>query len=175
MNSVTCGDKIATTFTLMKYYSLLLKIKVMKVQIIRTGKNIFSGILMISMMLLMASCSSTESFLNSSVVPAATGKVKVKKDGNQNYVIKVQINDLADVQRVQSSKDTYVLWMETERGKNENMGQLKSSTSFFSKQHVASLETVSSFKPVRFFITAENGIDVRYPDSVEILKTNKFN
>lgn len=140
----------------------------------RKARNFFSGIMMITMMLFIASCSSTEPFLNSSVVPAATGKVKVKKDGNQNYVIKVQIEDLADVERLQTSKDTYVLWMETDRGTNENLGQLKSSSSFFSKQHVASLETVSSYKPVRFFVTAENGSDVRYPDSVEILKTKTF-
>lgn len=145
----------------------------MKTQI-HTGKKFFSGIIFISMLFFIASCSSSEPFLNSSVVPAATGNVKVKKDGNQNYVIKVQIDDLADVERLQSSKDTYVLWMETERGNNENLGQLISSTSFLSNQHVASLETVSSFKPVRFFVTAENGIDVRNPDSVEILKTNTF-
>src|SRR5690606_29028400 len=120
----------------------------MKSHLHRIGKKIFSGILIITLMLLMASCSSSEQFLNSSVVPAATGKVKMKQDGNQNYVIKVQIDDLADVERLQSSKDTYVLWMETDRGTNENMGQLKSSTSFLSKQHGASLETVSSYKPI---------------------------
>ncbi|MFW6351330.1 MAG: hypothetical protein ACOC2E_03000 [Bacteroidota bacterium] len=147
----------------------------MKTQLHRTGKIFFSGFIMISMMLFIASCSSTEPFLNSSIVPAATGNVKVKKDANQNYVIKVQIDDLADVERLQSSKDTYVLWMETDRGNNENLGQLISSTSFFSKQHGASLETITSYKPVRFFVTAENGIDVRYPDSEEILKTNTFN
>lgn len=147
----------------------------MKNQLQRTGKIIFSGIIMITMMFFIASCSSTEPFLNSSVVPSATGNVKVKKDGNQNYVIKVQINDLAEVERLQTSKDTYVLWMETDRGNNENLGQLKSSTSFLSKQHVASLETVTSYKPVRFFVTAENGIDVRYPDSEKILQTDTFN
>ncbi len=146
----------------------------MKTQLHRTGNKSFSGFVIITMMLFMASCVSTESFLNSSVVPAATGKVKVKKDGNQNYVIKVQIEDLADVERLQTSKDTYVLWMETDRGTNENLGQLKSSSGFFSKQKVATLETVSSFKPVRFFVTAENGIDVRYPNSQEILRTNRF-
>jgi hypothetical protein len=134
-----------------------------------------SGIIMITMMLFIVSCSSTEPFLNSSVVPGASGNVKVKKDGNQNYVIKVQIDDLADVERLQTSKDTYVLWMETDRGNNENLGQLISSTSFFSKQHTASLETVTSYKPVRFFVTAENGIDVRYPSPVEVLTTNRFN
>lgn len=146
----------------------------MKSHLHRIEKKIISGIFIITLMLLMASCSSSEQFLNSSVVPAATGKVKMKQDGNQNYVIKVQIDDLADVERLQSSKDTYVLWMETDRGTNENMGQLKSSTSFLSKQHGASLETVSSYKPIRFYVTAENGIDVRYPDSVEIMTTNKF-
>ncbi len=147
----------------------------MKTLLNQTGKYFITGFIMISMMLFIASCTSSEPFLNSSVVPAATGNVKVKKDANQNYVIKVQIDDLADVERLQSSKDTYVLWMETDAGNNENLGQLKSSTSFFSKQHGASLETITSYKPVRFFVTAENGIDVRYPDSEEILKTNRFN
>lgn len=144
----------------------------MKTQLQRTGKNFFTGIIMILGMLVIASCSSTESFLNSSVVPAATGTVKVKKDKNENYAIKVEIKDLADVERLQTSKDTYVLWMETENGRKENLGQLVSSSSFLSKQHVASLETITSYKPLRFFVTAENGIDVRYPDSMEILKTN---
>lgn len=146
----------------------------MKTQLQRTGKNFFTGIIMILGMLVIASCSSTESFLNSSVVPAATGTVKVKKDKNENYAIKVEIKDLADVERLQTSKDTYVLWMETENGRKENLGQLVSSSSFLSKQHVASLETITSYKPLRFFVTAENGIDVRYPDSMEILKTNTF-
>lgn len=138
-------------------------------------KNFFPGILMIVVMLLVASCASSESFLNSSVVPAATGKVKVKTDNNQNYVIKVQIDDLAAVERLQTSKETYVVWMETERGNTENLGQLISSTGFLKKQHTASLETISSFRPVRIFVTAENGLDIRYPDSVEILTTDRFN
>ena len=141
----------------------------------RTGKKKFTGIIVLLGMLIIASCSSTESFLNSSVVPAATGTVKVKKDKNENYAIKVEIKDLADVERLQTSKDTYVLWMETENGRKENLDQLVSSNSFLSKQNVASLQTITSYKPLRFFVTAENGIDVRYPDSMEILKTNTFN
>jgi hypothetical protein len=137
-------------------------------------KNSFIGILLITIMFFVASCASSHSFLNSSVVPGAKGKVKVKTDNNQNYVIKVQIDDLAEVERLQTSKETYVVWMETEKGNTENLGQLYSSTGFLSKRHTASLETVSSFKPVRIFVTAENGLDVRYPDSVEVLTTDKF-
>lgn len=106
-----------------------------------------------------------------SVVPAAKGTVKVKQDNNKNYVIDVKIQDLAEIERLQSTKQTYVVWMETDRGNTENVGQLKSSRSFLSKQKTASLQTVSSFQPVKIYVTAESGIDVRYPGNQIILTT----
>lgn len=140
----------------------------------KLAKGYFLSILAVSVMFLFPSCSQKVMFLNSSVVPAAQGSVKVKQDNNTNYDIKVEINDLAEVERLEPSKQTYVVWMETNRGKTENLGQLKSSDSFFSKQKTASLETVSSYKPVKIFVTAENGVDVRYPGSQIILTTNDF-
>jgi len=137
-------------------------------------KKFFLGILMTTMVLLVASCATNESFLNSSVVPAAKGSVKVKKDNNNNYQINLEIKDLAQVERLQSSKQMYVVWMETEKGVYENLGQLHSSTGFLSKQHKASLESSSPYKPVRIFVTAENESKVQYPDSKEILTTDKF-
>jgi hypothetical protein len=115
------------------------------------------------MLFLSTACSQKVTFLNSSVVPAAKGTVKVKQDNNnKNYVIQVEIQDLAEVERLQVSKQSYVVWMETDRGNTENLGQLNSSSSFFSKQKTASLETVSSYKPRKIFVTAESGSDVRY-------------
>jgi hypothetical protein len=136
--------------------------------------GIFFSILVVSVIFLTTACVQKVTFLNSSVVPAAKGSVKVKKDYNKNYVIEVEIEDLVEVERLQPSKQTYVVWMETDRGKAENLGQLKSSRSFFSKQKTASLKTVSSFKPVKIFVTAENGIDVRYPESQIVLTTDNF-
>ena len=129
---------------------------------------------MIALMLIIVSCTKSETFLNSPVVPAATGKVKVKKDNNNNYTVKVIINDLAEVGRLKTPKQTYVVWMETEKGDTQNLGQLKSSTKFMSKQHTASLEATSPFKPVRIFVTAENESHVRYPDQEVILTTDTF-
>lgn len=126
------------------------------------------------MMSFSTACAPKVTFLNSSVVPAAKGWVKVKQDNNKNYVIKVEIEDLAEVERLQSSKQTYVVWMETDRGNTENLGQLKSSKSFLSKQKTASLETVSSFKPGKIFITAEEGINIHYPGNQIILTTDNF-
>jgi hypothetical protein len=136
--------------------------------------NTFFSILVASMLFLSTACVKKVTFLNSSVVPSAKGTVKVKQDNNKNYVIEVEIEDLVEVERLQPSKQTYVVWMETDRGNAENLGQLKSSRSFFSKQKTASLETVSSFKPVKIFVTAENGIDVRYPESQIVLTTDNF-
>jgi len=143
-------------------------------QLHQMKRNFFSGILMVAMMFIIASCATSESFLNSSVVPGATGKVKVKRDKNQNYVINLEVADLAAVDKLQTSKQMYVVWMETERGNFENLGQMQTSTGFMKKQRTASLETVSSFKPIRFFITAENEKNARYPDRETILTTDTF-
>lgn len=137
-------------------------------------KGTLFSILVVSMMFFSTACAQKVTFLNSSVVPAAKGTVKVKQDKNENYLIKVEIEDLAEVERLQSSKQTYVVWMETDRGNTENLGQLISSKSFFSKQKTASLETVSSYKPIKIFITAEEGINVNYPGTQVILTTDNF-
>lgn len=143
-------------------------------ELVQLTKKFSTGILLVTMLFIIASCATNASFLNSSVVPAATGKVKVKKDSNKNYMIKVEIDDLAAVERLQTSKQTYVVWMETEKGNTENLGQLKSSKGFMSKQRTASLEATSPFKPVRIFVTAENESNERYPDQETILTTNTF-
>lgn len=151
-----------------------------QVQKSKTGKskyfmnNIALGITIILFMLFMTSCARKATFQTSSVVPAAQGTVKVKTDNNKNYVIDVQIKDLADVSRLQPPKESYVVWMETEQGKTEKLGQLLSSKSFLSKQMTADLQTVSSYKPVKIFVTAENGSNVQYPDRKVVLTTERF-
>ena len=137
-------------------------------------KGILAVVFMVLMIIPFTSCAKKFPFLTSSVVPGAQGYVTVTKDNNKNYIIKVVISDLAEVDRVNSSKTTYVVWMKTDEGNTENLGQLKSSTSFLSKRHTASLETVSSYKPVKIFITTENGSNAQYPGEQEILTTENF-
>lgn len=140
----------------------------------RPAKSIFLTIFVLVMVIPFTSCAKKYTFLNSTVVPAAKGFVKVKKDNNMNYIIKVEVSDLAEVERVQASKTTYVVWMETDEGNIENQGQLKSSTSFLSRRHTASLETASSYKPVKIFITTEKGVNVQFPARQLVLTTEKF-
>ncbi|QEC70319.1 hypothetical protein FRZ67_21510 [Panacibacter ginsenosidivorans] len=120
------------------------------------------------------SCSRKVSFNNSSVVPAAEGSVKVKKDKNSNYAISINIERLADASRLQPAREYYVVWIETENNGIKNIGQLKSSSSLFSNALKGSLETVTSFKPKKVFITAENNTNIQYPGEQVVLSTNNF-
>jgi hypothetical protein len=139
-----------------------------------TRKSILLAVFAVMMTIIFTSCEQKITFLNSTVVPGADGYVKVKKDNNQNYIIKIEVSDLAEVERVQASKTSYVVWMETDEGNAENLGQLKTSTGFLSKRHKGSMETVSSYKPVRIFITTEEGLNVQYPGRQVVLTTENF-
>ena len=70
-------------------------------------------------------------FSTSSVVPAAEGSVKVKKDGNNNYKIDLSVTHLAEAKRHTPPRETYVVWMETEKNGRKNIGQLRMSSGLF--------------------------------------------
>jgi hypothetical protein len=137
-------------------------------------KNIFPGIFILMILFSLISCTTSVSFLSSSVVPAARGSVKIKRDNNKNYVIQISLTDLAEASRLQPSKVTYIVWMITDRDLTKNIGQLNSSKGFMSKQLKGSFKTVSSDKPVKVFITAEDDAAVQYPGTQVILSTDKF-
>jgi len=120
------------------------------------------------------SCGKKIMFQTSSVVPAARGEVKVKKDDNKNYVISIKINGLAEANRLEPSSNVYVVWMETDDSKAKNIGQIKSDSKMLSSKLKATFETVTAFKPKKIFITAEDNADVQYPRNQLVLETNKF-
>ena len=122
----------------------------------------------------LTSCSQKIAFQNSTVVPAAQGKVTIKKDSNKNYAIKIKISNLAEVQRLQPAKNVYVVWKETEENNIKNIGRIKSDSGFLSSKLKATFETVTSFKPTKVFITGEDNQDVSYPGYQMVLTTNKF-
>jgi hypothetical protein len=121
-----------------------------------------------------SACSKKVNFLTSDVVPAARGYVTVKSDNNNNYVIQVFLSSLAEVQRLEPAKETYVVWMETDKHVTKNLGQIKSSSSLLSKKLKATFESVSALKPVKVFITAENDASLQYPGTQVVLSTDRF-
>lgn len=114
------------------------------------------------------------SFLISDAAPAARGNVVIRHDKNNNTVIKIEITDLAEVSRLSPPRQTYIIWMLNDQDIAVNLGKLNSSTSMLSKKLTASFETVSSNKPIKIFITAEDDANIQFPGTQLILTTARF-
>ncbi len=121
---------------------------------------------------LLLSCSKKMMFASSSVVPAAEGSVKYKKDKNNNYHIDMKVLHLANSNKLTPARSTYVVWMETQNNGVKNLGQLKSSDGLLSNTLKGSLNSVTAFEPKSFFITAEDDSNLSYPGTEVVLKTN---
>jgi hypothetical protein len=65
--------------------------------------------------------------------------------------------------------------MDTENSGVKNIGQINSSTGFLSSKLKASFKTVSSFKPTKVFITAEDDGNTQIPGMYVELTTNYLN
>lgn len=113
-------------------------------------------------------------FSISSVVPAARGYVKIGRDNNQNYIIKIEISNMAEAGRLQPPKLTYIVWMVSDDASTMNMGQIKSSVTLLTKRLKASFETTTPYKPTQIFITAEDDPGYQLPGAQIILTTKRF-
>lgn len=119
------------------------------------------------------SCAKKMNFQTSNIAPAARGYAKVKKDKNNNYHVEINVTNLAEPKRLNPSRDTYVVWIETVNGL-QNAGRMGSSSSLLSKTLKANLTAVTLNKPTRVFITAENDGNTSFPGSDIVLSTNSF-
>lgn len=131
---------------------------------------LFSAILIFSA----SSCAQKIAFAPSSIVPAAQGSVKVKTDSNKNHTIQVDLFNLAEPTKLQPPKQLYIVWMLTDQNETKNIGQIKTSSGTFSKSLKASFQTVTSFKPIKIFITAEDDPNIQVPGWEVILSTDQF-
>ncbi|MBO9199410.1 MULTISPECIES: hypothetical protein [Niastella] len=116
----------------------------------------------------------TVRFVTSTVVPEAEGSVKVRKDKNKNYEIDIHVDHLADPKKLTPSKKTYVVWIETKESGPKNIGQLHTGSSMLSKAKKADISSVSTYKPSRVFITAEDNPAIESPGTQVVLTTDTF-
>jgi len=138
------------------------------------SKKLFLGVLAVTLFATLYSCARKTTFLTSQVVPAARGSVKVKTDNNNNYNVKIKISGLAEAKRLEPAKQVYVVWLQSDENLTKNLGQINSGSGMLSKSLKASFETVTAFKPVKIYITAEDDSHVQYPGTHIILSTSDF-
>jgi hypothetical protein len=136
--------------------------------------NLFKATIILGIVFSLISCGQTVRFVTSTVVPAAEGKVKIKKDDNNNYGIEIEIKNLAEPNKLTPARKTYVVWMNDSNNQSKNLGQLTTSSGLFSSTLKASFKTVSPIKPTRIFITAEDSGTPVTPGSQVVLNTDSF-
>lgn len=136
-------------------------------------KKFNSIALMLFLALTLGACSDKMTFQNSSVVPAASGDVKVKKDKNDNYQITVNVANLAEPKNLSPSRDVYLVWMESDRNLTKKLGQIKIGSGMFSKGLTGQVTATEAEKPERVFITAENDADTMSPSTNVVLTTGR--
>lgn len=132
------------------------------------------NLLVALMFVTLASCSKTVRFQTSTVVPAAIATIKLSKDDNKNNRIAMTVTNLADPSRLSPPRKTFVVWMQTKSNGIKNIGQLISETSYFSSARKATLTTTTPFKPIKFFVTAEDNVNIQYPGNQLVLTTDDF-
>ena len=132
-------------------------------------KKIFLGFLTVMIMLPFSLQAEKIPFLQSSRAPAAEGYVKVKNDRNKNYVIKIRIEHLAEIEDLEPAKQTYVVWMDIDGDITKNIGRINSTNNL-----KVSFKTVTSYQPIKIFITTEEDENAQEPSWNIILTTDNF-
>ncbi len=131
-------------------------------------KNTYAFLPVVVILFTLGSCTPKMTFLTSAKVPAATGSVKVKKDKNNNYIVNLEVVNLAAPDRLDPPRQVYVVWADLGQNTIKKLGLLKPSSR---KDLKASLSAPSASEPVRVFITAERDTEIQYPTGDEILAT----
>ncbi len=132
-------------------------------------KDTFKFISFIFAAVLISACSRNIVFPTSEVVPAAEAVLKIEENKSNNYEVKLEVENLAEARRLTPSRKNYVVWMVTEKHGTINIGNLK-----VNRKNKAELETVTPYKPIRVFVTAEDGDQVALPSTQVVLDTGRF-
>jgi hypothetical protein len=143
-------------------------------QSLNLKRNFFLAVTAATALFYLSSCATKINFMASPVVPGAEGTVKVTRDNNRNYEIKISMTNLAGPNKLLPAKNLYIVWMETHGEGTKNIGQINSSTSLIMRKLTASFETVSALKPSKIFITAENEAGIQIPGEQVVLSTTNF-
>jgi hypothetical protein len=119
--------------------------------------------------ILISACSRNIVFPTSDVVPAAEAVLKIDENKSNNYEVKLEVKNFADPTRLSPSRKNYVVWMVTNKHGTINIGNLR-----VNRKNQAELLTVTPYKPIRIFVTAEDGDRVVLPSTQVVLDSGRF-
>ena len=100
-------------------------------------------------------------------VPAASGKVKVKKDQNGNTDVTLKADHLAQPGMLTPPSTVYVVWFQAEGSNPSNQGQLK-----VGKNLKGEFKATTRLDNFDVFVTAETDPLVKKPTGETVLRAN---
>lgn len=112
---------------------------------------------------LMTSCADTIKFPVSDVTPAADITAKLTKEAEPNYLVTIEAKNLASAERLEPSREIYVIWAISKAGVVRNVGH-------FTQENAETSTYKASFpyQPTEIFITAESHEGNCLPEGIEI-------
>lgn len=132
-------------------------------------KDAFKVLSFIFAAILISACSKNVTFPVSEVVPAAEAVVKVNEDSNGNYEIELEVDNLAEPDRLRPERRYYMVWMVTKEHGTINIGRLD-----INRKNNGELNTNTPYKPIRIFITAEDDKQPVLPSTQVVLNSGEF-
>ena len=132
-------------------------------------KDAFKVLSYIFAAVLLSACSSTINFPVSEVVPAAEARLKVDENDNKNFELELEVENLADADRLTPARKHYVVWMVTKKHGTINIGNLD-----INRKNKGSLKTSTAYEPIRVFITAEDAQKPVVPSTQIVLDSGEF-
>lgn len=124
-------------------------------------------LLLFTIMVMMSACSTSKAkFPVSNVTPAADISAKKSVDKQNNYVLEITANNLAEANRMNPPGNNYSVWIKTKEHGVRNVGQLNVDNAQKTK-----FKTLTPFDFNEVFITVENQGDLTYPRGIEISRT----
>ena len=103
---------------------------------------------------------------SSQAVPAASGKVDVKKDKNGNREVTIKTEHLAQPGMLTPPASTYVIWFQEQNGEPMNQGELKVEKSLKSE-----FKATTHFENFDVFVTSEGDPRTKSPSGQVVLRT----
>ncbi len=116
-----------------------------------------------------ASCKTSASFKQSSLLPNAQGYAKAEPMKSGSYSVLVHVERLAGPEFLTPPKKVYVVWIESKRRGVRNGGVLE-----IDSNKLGTLTVTAPFKPSRVYITAEDRGDVLMQEGPIVLRSGSL-
>lgn len=120
----------------------------------------------ITFLIATAAWSREDKLTNTSLTPAAQGKILTSTDSNGNTVVEIKVEHLATPQSLTPPQQTYLIWVRPRGEQADLLGALRVDPNSLR----GSYKGTTTYKDFDVLITAENNNKADVPSNMVILK-----